>query len=151
MDERAAEKALGGDVIASCPMIPSGYGLRVGVRASGAVSGGAAGVIASAGAAERMRKETAPGDHEGDLYLAVGRDRVAIFEMKRGLLKKSLGELLVQFDRGELQRCDFRPARVGASSLDLELADGTRYELQAACVHRKKAERVHQALAGDGR
>lgn len=145
MDESAAEHSMGEQVIASSPLIPSGLALRVGVLASGGV-GGAAGIISAAGRAEKMRKDTAPGDHEGDLYMTVGRKRVALFEMKRGFLKKSLGKLLVQFDRSELKEVRFKPSRMGVSNLDLELNDGTLYELQAARVHRGKAEEIYNEL-----
>ncbi len=145
MDESSAEHSMGEQVVASSPLIPSGLALRVGVLASGGV-GGAAGIISAAGQAEKMRKDTAPGDHEGDLYMTVGRKRVAIFEMKRGLFKKSLGKLLVQFDRSDLKEVRFKPSRMGASNLDLEMNDGTLYELQAARVHRGKAEKIYSEL-----
>lgn len=139
MDESAAVESMGEAVIASCAMIPNGLAWRVGVMAAGGVTGS---IVGAAEAAERMRKDTAPGDHEGDLYLTVGRQRVAIFEMKRGFLKKSLGTPLVQFDRSALQDVEWKPGRIGASDLNLTLEDGTRFELQAARVNRGKAERV---------
>ena len=137
----AATEALGDTVLAGCPAIPAGYGVRVGLRASGAVAGGAAGAIAGAEAAERMQRDTAPGDHEGDIYVALTKDRVAIFERKRLLgIWSRLGELLVDFPRAEIKEATFRPSGMGASDLNFELNDGTRYETQVARVNRGKGE-----------
>lgn len=147
LDESAAVQSMGEDVIASCALIPNGLAWRVGVLAAGGVTGN---IVGAAAAAERMRKDTAPGDHEGDLYITVGRRRVAIFKMKRGLFKKSLGELLVRFDRADLKNAEWAPGRLGPSDLNLELHDGARFELQAARVNRGRAERVYEELrAGD--
>ena len=129
------------------PADPERLRLARGRPRLGGVSGN---VVGAAEAADEMRKDTAPGDHEGDLYITVGRQRVAIWEMKRSLLKKSLGERLEQFDRSELQSVDSKPGRIGASDLTLELSDGTRFELQEARVNRGKAERVYEELRGAG-
>lgn len=148
MDLSAAEQSMGEAVVASAPLIPSGYAWRVGVRASGSVSGN---IVGAAEAAERMRTDTAPGAHEGDLVITVSASRVAIWEMKRGLLKKSLGQRLEQFERRELKSIEWTRGKIGASTLTLELTDGVRFELQAARVNRGKAERVVEALQAPAR
>ena len=50
MDKAAAEM-LGEAVAVSCPAIPTGPGIRVGIRAAGAVAGGGGELIAGAAAA----------------------------------------------------------------------------------------------------
>ena len=53
----------------------------------------------------------------------------------------------VRFDRSDLKNAEWKPGRIGTSDLNLELNDGTRFEMQAARVNRGKAERVHLLLS----
>ena len=97
-----------------------------------------------------MRMETAPGNHEGDLFIAVTASRVAIFEHKLflGIISR-VGKLLVEFPRADLQAATFQPSGMGASHLTFALRDGKRLETQVAHVHRGKAEKVADALGAD--
>ncbi len=91
-----------------------------------------------------------PGGHHGDIYAAVGRTQLAFFEMKRGLLRKSVGKLLEKRPRKDVASCTFEPAKLGASNLTVELSDGTVYALQVARVNRGKGEGLYRALSEVG-
>lgn len=148
MDERPAVDVIGEEIVAACAVIPAGYALDVGIGGAGAVTGGVAGIVAASKAVEKRRENrVTPGDHNGDIYAVVGRTQLAFFELKRGLLRKSIGKTLASLPRAELASCQFEPARVGASNLTIELADGTVYSLQVARVNRGKGQALHDALS----
>jgi hypothetical protein len=148
VDERPAVDVIGEEIVAACAVIPAGYALDVGIGGAGAVAGGAAGIIAaSETVAKRRKNRVTPGDHNGDIYAVVGRTQLAFFELKRGLLRKSIGRTLASLPRAELASCQFEPARVGASNLTIELSDGTVYSLQVARVNRGRGQALYDALS----
>lgn len=147
MDESAIVAEIGEEIVASCSVIPAGLARDIGIYGAGSAVGGGAGLVAAADQVAKRRKDrVTPGGHNGDMIAAVGRTQVAFFEIKRGLLRKSVGKLLAKSPRSEVAECSFEPSKMGASNLTVELADGTVYALQVARVHRGKGQALYEAL-----
>lgn len=149
VNEQPAVEAMGEAVLAGSPVMPSGYGVTTGIASAGAVTGGVAGIVAAGKINAKRGTPSTPGGHQGGMYIAVGRSQVGFFELKRGLLGSSLGKLLLKIPRAIVTRSAFRSARMGASNLHVELADGAVFPLDVARVHRSKGQRVHQLLSAE--
>lgn len=147
MNEQPAVDAIGEAVLAGAPVMPSRFGLTSAITTAGAVTGGVAGMAAAGKINAKRGTPSTPGDHQGSMYIAVGQSQVGFFEVKRGLFGSSLGKLLLKTPRANVTRSAFTPSRMGASNLEVELADGAVFPLDVARVHRSKGQRVHELLS----
>ena len=147
MNETPIMEEIGEEILAACAVIPAGLILDTGISAAGAIGGGAGIVGAAERVAERQKDRVTPGGHNGDIYAAVGPTQLAFFEMKRGLLRKSVGKLLEKTPRKDVASCTFEPSKMGASNLTVELSDGTVFALQVARVNRSKGEALYNVIS----
>ena len=146
VNEQLVVDAIGEPIVAGAPVMPSRFGMTSAITTAGAVTGGVAGMATAGKINAKRGTPSTPGGHQGNMYMAVGESQVAFFELKRGLLRSSLGKLLLKVPRTSVSRSAFAPSRMGASSLELELADGTVFPLDVARVHRSKGLMVHELL-----
>ena len=145
--EKKAAALLGEDVEAGSivstagtvkSMMKSGMSSSVGGLVGGAIGaaigGGGAGTAPSGPALDI-------GGHEGLMYLAVGRTKVALYTIKQGLLGSSPKELLVSVPRASIAS-----VAVGAGSLSspvtVTLTDGRELAIEVTRINRGKIERV---------
>ena len=143
MNETPIVDEIGEEILSACAVIPAGLALDTGINAAGSV-GGVAGIV---GAAKRRKDRVTPGGHHGDINAAVGPTQLAFFEMKRGLVRKSVGKLLEKTPRKDVAACSFEPSMMGASSLTVELSDGTVFALQVAQVNRSRGEALSDVIS----
>ena len=106
--------------------------------------GGAVG-IAVAGV--ESLKAAVPGDHKGLHYVAVGPTKVGFFSLKRGLLKPSINELLVERPREEVAGVEIK--RGAMRRAHFVFKDGTDYVLLCARINTKKLNKVKELLTGE--
>jgi hypothetical protein len=147
MNETPIVDEIGEEILAACAVIPAGLALDTGIQAAGSVGGGAGIVGAADRVAERRKDRVTPGGHNGDIYAAVGPTQLAFFEMKRGLLRKSVGKLLEKTSRTDVAACSFEPSKMGASNLSVELSDGTVFALQVARVNRSRGQALYDVIS----
>ncbi len=151
--EKDAAKVLGEEVSVGAVVASRETGGRI---TGGAIAGGVMHIAGAAGATAAMlgaqalesRRQTpvTPGDHKGLIFVAVGRSKLGFFELKIGLVKNSLGRLLVELPRDDLVRFQVDPKGVTTSAVDVETKDGTVYGLEVARANRSKAQRVQREL-----
>jgi hypothetical protein len=148
--DKVAARLMGEPVIAGAMIATAGTGGKMALGAGAAAVGGIVGsaVVAAAQTAlgRDMKEPTTPGSHQGLMYVAVGPTKVAFFSVRRGLLKASIKELLVEVPRDDVAQFEVGGGAL-TSSLAVVLRDGTNYRLEVARAYRGKAQRVQQALA----
>lgn len=91
-----------------------------------------------------VKNASLPGDYEGIFYVAVGPANVGFFSIKRGVFKNSLGELLVQHPRTELQAMEIESGVMPATHFVFQ--DGTHYVLTCARINLGKLKKVRELL-----
>jgi len=155
MDLKAIEQELGEPVSASFPAMSKGYGKKITARTSGFAVGGLVGFAAAQVLEKRLAKESdgehAPAGIEGEVYVALTSNWLAICEHKRGVLKSSVGEVRAKVARSEIASCRLEAKRFGFSPITIEAADGTVYELEVAMAHKGRAQKVVEAVGVPGR
>lgn len=146
--EKNAAQILGEDVIASSPVMPSGYAKNIASHVAGTYAGGAIGAAAAGALNRRGAEPITPGDHKGNIFMVVTPTRLAFFEQKQGLLRRSLGRLLAEHPREEVSNFNLEGKGMTNSALTIELADGTTYGLAVPRVQRGKASKVAAEFEG---
>lgn len=132
MNEKASE-FLGESVIA-------GVRLEAKEATKSAVGGVIGGILTSAD----REPAALPGDHEGIHYLAVGPTKMGFFTIKRGLFRNSLGELLVQHSRSDLQAMEIKSGVMPA--VHFIFRDGTHYVLICPRIQLGKLKKIREML-----
>ena len=108
------------------------------------VAFGLAGIGGEALANIAVKPASTPGDHEGIHYVAVGSTKVGFFSMKRGLLKPSLDELLVEHSRSDVQAVEIKKGMMPA--VNFVFRDGTNYILTCPRINLGKLKKVRELL-----
>jgi len=103
------------------------------------------GVVGEALTGFDLKPTTTPGDHKGLHYVAVGPTKVGFFAMKRGLFRPSLGELLVEHARDDVEAVEIEGGMMPKAHFVFR--DGTNYVLMCARINRGKLKKVQEALA----
>jgi hypothetical protein len=132
MDKKAGE-ILGEDVIAG-----------VTLEAQKAVRSAVGGIVGELLAGGEIEEASLPGGHEGIHYVAVGPTKLAFFSIKRGLLRNSLGELLVEHPRNDVRAMEIESGVMPAAHFVLQ--DGTHYVLVCPRIHLGKLKKVQELL-----
>lgn len=132
MDKKASE-ILGEEVIAG-----------VALEAQKAVKSAVGGIVGDLLAGGEVEEASLPGGHEGIHYVAVGPTKLAFFSIKRGLLKNSLGELLVEHPRSDVQAMEIESGVMPAAHFVLR--DGTHYVLVCPRIQLGKLKKVQELL-----
>ncbi len=104
--------------------------------------GGAAGALFGRFATGSLQKSQLGGG--GIYYVAVGPSKLAFFSVKRGLIKNSLGELIVEYPRSDLQSLDIKKGIMPKAHFVFK--DGTGFVLMCARALKGKLKKVKQAL-----
>jgi len=91
-----------------------------------------------------IKEATAPCDHTGSCYMAVGNNNIAFFTVKQGLFKNSLGEMLTKHPRSEVKALEVESGMM--STVHVVLQDGTHYALLCAKMNQKNLGKVREAL-----
>lgn len=133
-----------GEVVAACPAVSQGQWKREG--AAVALGGAIAGIGVLRALQAGKTEPTAPGGHIGSIYVTLGRDRIAFWEEKKGIAGASLGRLLAAHSRSAVRVCDWKPAKLIASTLIIVAGDDAHYELGIALSHKGKAQKIIDAL-----
>jgi hypothetical protein len=132
MDKKASE-FMGESVIA---------GVRL--EAKEAVKSAVGGVIGEILTSANRKPASLPGDHEGIHYVAVGPTKIGFFTIKRGLFRNSLGELLVEHPRSDLQEMEIAGGVMPA--VHFVFRDGTHYVLVCPRIKLGKVKKIKEML-----
>jgi|CXWL01.1.fsa_nt_gi hypothetical protein len=155
MDLKKVEQELGEPVTESFPAMSKGYGKQITARAGMFAVGGLAGFAVGKVIEKRLAKdedgENAPSGVEGEVYVALTANWLAIYEHKRGILKSSIGELRARIERSQISASRIEPKKFGFSPISIETSDGTVYALEVAMAHKGKAQKVVSAVGAQGR
>jgi hypothetical protein len=156
MDLKKVEQELGEPVTESFPAMSKGYGKQITARAGMFAVGGLAGVAVGKVLEKRLAKdedgENAPAGVEGEVYVALTANWLAIYEYKRGILKSSIGDLRAKIERAEIAVLTIEPKKMlGFSPISIATSDGTTYALEVAMAHKGKAQKVVSAVGAQGR
>lgn len=144
--EKVAAQMLGEPVFAGAVMQTAGTGGATMMGAGSGAVGGALGQMAGQALAGKLGKPgTLPGSYKGLVYVAATDTRIAVFSVKRGLLKNSVKELLVTHPRAELAALEIGGGAL-VSGVTLSLTDGTTYALEVARALKGKAQKFKAAL-----
>jgi hypothetical protein len=130
MDEKASE-ILGEEVLAGATL-----------EAQKAVKSAVGGIVGDLLAGGEVEEASLPGGHEGIHYVAVGPTKLAFFSIKRGLFKNSLGELLVEHPRSDVQAMEIESGVMPAAHFVLQ--DGTHYVLVCPRIYLGKLKKVQE-------
>jgi len=90
-----------------------------------------------------LQEASLPGEG-GVYYVAVGPARLGFFSVKQGLVRTSVGDLLVVHSRSELVSLDVKYGYL--SRVQFIFADGTNYVLMCSRMQRGKLRRLHEVL-----
>lgn len=146
--EDDASQAMGEPVSHAAVVSPKGQGKKL--MAAGAMRqvAGVAGAIAGEKMAGKRPPSTPGGFEGGYMIMALGRQNVAFFEAKNGLLKKKLGKLLATHPRAEVTSMEMGGGTL-TKEVTLELADGTNYPLEVPRANAGGVEKLIKALTGE--
>lgn len=146
--EKAAAQLLGEPVVIGATIATKGTLSKMAVTAgafqAGGVIGGLAGSAIGAALGNNAKAPTTPGNYKGLAFIAVTPTNVAFFSVKRGLLKNSIKELLVQHPRADLAGMEVGGGLI--PSVTVAFNDGTIYALEVAKLQKGKADKVKQEL-----
>ncbi len=132
MDKKASE-VLGESVIA---------GVRL--EAKEAVKSKVGRVIGEVLTSAEPKPASLPGDYEGIHYVAVGPTKMGFFSIKRGFFRNSLGELLVEHLRSDLQEMEIGGGIMPA--VHFLFRDGTHYVLVCPRIKLGKVKKIREML-----
>lgn len=76
--------------------------------------------------------------------MAVGPTKVGFLSMKRGLSKSSLGELLIEHSRSDVQAVEIKSGMM--PSVHFVFQDGTHYALMCTRINLGKLKKVRELL-----
>lgn len=136
MDKKASE-LMGESVIAEVTLEAQKSVIK-------SMASGLGGIAGEVLADVAVKPASAPGDHEGIHYVAVGPTKVGFFSMKRGLLKPSLDELLVEHPRSDVQAVEIKSGMMPA--VHFVFRDGTHYVLMCPRINLGKLKKVQELL-----
>jgi hypothetical protein len=115
------------------------------LEAKGAVKSVVGGVVGEILTSADRKPAALPGDYEGIHYLAVGPTKLGFFTIKRGFFRNSLGELLVQHPRSDLQTVEIKSGIMPA--VHFMFRDGTHYVLICPRIQLGKLKKIQEMLA----
>ena len=155
MDLKKIERELGEPVTESFPAMSKGYAKQMVARTSMFAVGGLAGVAAGKLLEHRLKDNQdsrhAPAGVEGDVYVALTANWLAIYEHRRGALKSSIGDLRAKTERTSITGLTIDAKRFGFSPVSIKTRDGAAYGLEVAMAHKGKAQRVVSAVGAPRR
>ncbi len=144
--DKAATQLLGEPVTAGAVVQTAGTGGATAMSAGSAALGGALGRVAGDALAGKLGKPgSLPDNYKGLVYIAATDTRIALFSVKRGLLKNSVKELLVTHPRSDLAVLEIGGGAL-VSGVTLSFTDGTSYALEVARALKGKAQKFKGAL-----
>jgi len=101
-------------------------------------------LIGNALAGVDVKDASAPGDHKGSLYMAIGENKIGFFSTKQGLFKNSLGQLLAQHPRNEVKAFEVESGTM--STVHIVFQDGTYYVMMCPKFNLKQLKKVQELL-----
>jgi len=140
MDKQASEM-LGETVIAGVALDSQAAVRKAMKSGAGGVLGALAG---SALAGIDVKEASAPGDHNGSLYMTVGENKIGFFSTKQGLFKNSLAQLLAQHSRNDVKAFEIEKGVM--STVHIVLQDGTHYVMLCPKFNQKQLKKVQEVL-----
>ena len=92
-------------------------------------------LISNALAGIDVKDTSAPGDHKGNLYMAIGENKIGFFSTKQGLLKNSLA----QYSRNEVKAFEVESRII--STIHIVFQDGTYYVMMCPKFNLKQLKK----------
>lgn len=143
--EKKAAALLGDDVEAGSIVSTTGTVKSI---MKGSISGSVGGIVGGAiggAAVEALTDRGRPAldfeGHQGLMYLAIGRTKVALFTIKQGMLGSSPQKLLVSLPRESVASVELGSGSL-SSPVTVTLTDGSRVAMEVTRLNRGKVERI---------
>ena len=138
--EKQTSEMLGETVLASVTL-DSQAAVRKALKGRGELGK----LFGNALAGVELKEATAPGNHTGSCFMAVSENKVGFFEVKQGLFKNSVGQMLAQHSRRDIKAIEVEAGTM--STVHIVLQDGTHYVLMCAKFNQKGLQKVMELFA----
>ena len=138
--EKQTSEMLGETVLASVTL-DSQAAVRKALKGRGELGK----LFGNALAGVELKEATAPGNHTGSCFMAVSENKVGFFEVKQGLFKNSVGQMLAQHSRSDIKAIEVEAGMM--STVHIVLQDGTHYVLMCAKFNQKGLQKVMELFA----
>ena len=92
-----------------------------------------------------LKEATAPGNHTGSCFMAVSENKVGFYNVKQGLFKNSLGDMLAEHPRSDVKALEVESGMM--STVHIVLQDGTHYVLLCPKFNQKALQKVKELFA----
>jgi len=149
MEKKAAallgEDVEAGSIVSTAGMVKSMMKSSISGSVGGIV-GGAIGGAAVEALTGRGRPALDIEGHQGLMYLAIGKTKVALFTIKQGLLGSSPQKLLTSVPRESVASIEIGGGAL-SSPVTLSLTDGSQITIEVTRINRGKIERIAKLFA----